>query len=72
MMEHETELFERLCMDEAVCFIADRHNVTSRQLLQDFFSREVSGKVDGPATAAVPLEPNETEILKGLSEAIND
>ena len=26
-MEQETGSFEELCMDEAVCFIADRHHV---------------------------------------------
>ena len=59
-MKQKTELPEDLCADEAVCFIANRHHVTSQQLLRYFFHGETS----------VPLEPNEVEILKGLSEQI--
>ncbi len=57
-MIHRTELPEELCVDEAVCFIADRHHVTPQQLLRYFLYGEVS----------IPLEANEVEILKGLSE----
>ena len=57
-MEQETELPEDLCADEAVCFIADRHHVSPRQLLRHFLYGE----------ASIPLEDNEVEILKGLSE----
>ena len=57
-MIHRTELPEELCVDEAVCFIADRHHVTPQQLLRFFLYGE----------ASIPLEANEVEILKGLSE----
>ena len=57
-MIHRTELPEELCVDEAVCFIADRHHVTPQQLLRYFLYGE----------ASIPLESNEVEILKGLSE----
>ena len=49
---------EELCVDEAVCFIADRHHVTPQQLLRYFLYGE----------ASIPLEANEVEILKGLTE----
>ena len=62
-MEYMAELLERLCADEAVCFIADRHNVEPQQLLQNFFA---GGEV------YIHLEPNEVEILKGLSNAAED
>lgn len=61
-MEQKVELPEELCTDEAVCFIADRHHVTPQQLLHYFLDGEVS----------IPLEANEVEILKGLSELIKD
>ena len=57
-MIHRTELPEELCVDEAVCFIADRHHVTPQQLLRYFLYGE----------ASISLEANEVEILKGLSE----
>ena len=59
---HKTELSEELCADEAVCFIADRHHVTPQQLLRYFLYGE----------ASVPLEANEVEILKGLSEQVKE
>ena len=59
---HKTELSEELCEDEAVCFIADRHHVTPQQLLRYFLYGETS----------VPLEANEVEILKGLSEQVKE
>ena len=59
---HKTELSEELCADEAVCFIADRHHVTPQQLLRYFLYGETS----------VPLEANEVEILKGLSEQVKE
>lgn len=59
-MKRETELPEELCADEAVCFIADRYNVTSRHLLHDFLVGETF----------LPLEPNEVEILKGLYDTV--
>lgn len=61
-MRRKTELPEKLCADEAVCFIADRHNVTSRQLLRDFLVGETS----------LSLETNEVEILKGLYGTVKD
>ena len=59
---HKTELSEELCADEAVCFIADRHHVTPQQLLRYFLYGETS----------IPLEANEVEILKGLSEQVKE
>ncbi len=59
---HKTELSEELCADEAVCFIAYRHYVTPQQLLRYFLYGETS----------VPLEANEVEILKGLSEQVKE
>ena len=61
-MEQITDFPEELCADEAVCFIAGRHNMTPRQLLRCFLVGE----------ASVPLEPNEVEILKGLSGVVQD
>ena len=61
-MKQETELPEELCADEAVCFIADRHHVTSQQLLRYFLYGETS----------IALEDNEVEILKGLSEQVKE
>ncbi len=71
-MEQETGSFEDLCMDEAVCFIADRHHVTPRQLLRNFLSEEMAPRVEGPVRTVISLEPNEREILKGLVEAMHD
>ena len=61
-MKQNTELLEELCADEAVCFIADRHNVTPQQLLRHFLYGE----------ASIQLEPNEMEILIGLSEQVKE
>ena len=61
-MKQKTELPEDLCTDEAVCFIAYRHHVSPQQLLRYFLYGE----------ASIPLEANEVEILKGLSELIKD
>ena len=61
-MKQTIELSEDLCADEAVCFIAYRHHVTPQQLLRHFLYGETS----------IPLEPNEVEILKGLSELIEN
>lgn len=69
-MKQQTDFSEVLCGDEAVCFIAERHHVTPQQLLHSFLFGEVSTEVDVPAETAILLEPNEIEILKGLSEAI--
>ena len=61
-MEQKTELPEELYADEAVCFIANRHHGTPQQLLRYFLYGE----------ASIPLEDNEVEILKGLSELVED
>ena len=61
-MKQTTELPEELCADEAVCFIAYRHHVSPQQLLRHFLCGE----------ASIPLEDNEVEILKGLSELVED
>ena len=58
-LKQKTELPEELCADEAVCFIAYRHHVTPQQLLRHFL-------------CGIPLEDNEVEILKGLSELVKD
>ncbi len=71
-MKQKTELPEELCADEAVCFIADRHHVTSQQLLHYFLYGEISTDVMTPVKATINLEPNEIEILKGLSGKVND
>ena len=61
-MKQKTELPEELCADEAVCFIAYRHHVTPQQLLRYFLYGETY----------IPLEPNEVEILKGLSGQVKE
>ena len=61
-MEQKTNFPEELYADEAVRFIADRHNVTPPQLLRYFLADEMS----------IPLEPNEVEILKGLFCMVKD
>lgn len=63
---------KELCADEAVCFIADRHHVTPQQLLQYFLVENYPSMSETPANARIPLEPNEIEILKGLSDIIKD
>ena len=71
-MKRKTELSEELCADEAVCFIADRHHVTPRQLLRYFLYGEISTDAVASVKAFTPLEPNEIEILKGLTETPMD
>lgn len=71
-MKQEIELPEELCTDEAVCFIANRHRVTPRQLLHYFLSGETSAEVMKSEKAAIPLESNEIEILKGLSDMVRN
>ena len=70
-MKPKTELPEELCADDAVCFIADRHHVTPQQLLRYFLYENVHFNVAAPVNA-IPLEPNEIEILKGLSGTIKE
>ena len=71
-MKPKTELPEELCADEAVCFIADRHHVTPQQLLRYFLYGEIPTDAVAPAMAAIPLEPNEIEMLNGLSEQVKE
>lgn len=68
-MKQKTELPEELCADEAVCFIANRHHVTPQQLLRYFLYGMISTHAVTSIEAVIPLEPNELEILRGLSEA---
>ena len=71
-MQRKTELPEELCADEAVCFIADRHHVTPQQLLRYFLYGEISTIAVAPAMVTIPLEPNEIEMLNGLSEQVKE
>ena len=71
-MQRKTELLEELCADEAVCFIADRHHVTPQQLLRYFLYGEISTNAVAPAMVTIPLEPNEIEMLNGLSEQVKE
>ncbi len=66
-MRQKIAVPEELCADEAVCFIADRHHVSPQQLLSYFLYREIPANVMAPVRNAIPLEPNEIEILTGLS-----
>mgnify|MGYP000003483351 FL=1 len=70
-MKQKTDFPKELCADEAVCFIADRHKVSPQQLLHYFFAGAPA--VETAATAEMPinLEPNEVEILNGLSNMSN-
>lgn len=66
-MKQKTDIPEHLYTDEAVCFIAGRHKVTPQQLLHHFLAGKPSGgEADGEG-ASIALEPNEMEILNGLS-----
>ena len=71
-MKQKTDYLRELYADEAVCFIADRHNVTPQQLLHYLHIGE--SQTDGAASsdAFIPLEANEIEILKGLSGTAGD
>lgn len=71
-MKQKIELPDDLCADEAVCFIADRHHVTPQQLLRYFLFGETSTEGLATVKGGIPLEPNEIEILKGLSETVKD
>lgn len=66
-MEQKTDFPKELCVDEAVCFIADRHKVTPQQLLHYFFAGEPAAETVATAEMPINLEPNEVEILNGLS-----
>ena len=65
-MRQKIAVPEELYTDEAVCFIADRHHVSPQQLLSYFLYREIPANVMAPVRNAIPLEPNEIEILKGI------
>lgn len=66
-MKQKTDLLRELCEDEAVCFIADRHNVTPQQLLRYLHIGQPAAEAAAPEDTFIPLEPNEIEILKELS-----
>ena len=42
------------------------------QLLRHFLYGEIPANIVAPAMRAIPLEPNEIEILKGLSELVKE
>ena len=67
-MELQMDIDETLYTDEAVCFIADRHGVTPRQLLSCFLvgASPFSTVIATSDNILAVLEPNEVEILKGL------
>lgn len=69
-MRQDTGFPEQLCTDEAVCFIAGRHNLTPRQLLEGFTAGEAGGGTAARGCAYTMLEPNEKEILKALLCAV--
>lgn len=69
-MKEKTNSLKELYTDEAVCFIADRHDVTSQQLLEHFRAGELSAGTMISGGMSILLEPNEIEILKGLSQAV--
>lgn len=71
-MKPQTDFPQELCTDEAVCFIADRHHVTPQQLLRYFLVEASSSKGNTSVNPLIPLEPNEIEILKGLSDTVKD
>lgn len=63
------DFLEKLYADEAVCFIAGRHETTPQKLLQEFLAGS-SGIVAGRKADRIPaLESNEMEILRGLVNA---
>lgn len=65
-MRQKTDFLKELYSDEAVCFIADRHNVTPQQLLHYLHTGESAAESQISGTVSIPLEANEIEILKGL------
>ena len=71
-MNEKTDFLKELYADEAVCFIADRHNVTPQQLLHYLHIGESQAEATTPKDVCIPLEPNEIEILKGLSGTAED
>ena len=71
-MKKDTNFPEQLCTDEAVCFIAERHNLTPRQLLEDFTARETGNETALRGGEHITLEPNEIEILRALLCTVTD
>lgn len=71
-MKQKTDFLRELYADEAVCFIADRHNVTPQQLIDDFLTGGFSARVMASEKTSIFLEPNEIEILKGLLRTVED
>lgn len=61
-MKQSGNLFSELCEDDVVCFLAERHHVTPERLLHGFLAGE----------ASLLLEPNEVEILNGLSRRVGE
>ncbi len=59
-MDSSTDIPAELLDDEAVRFIAGRHNLPAREMLSCFMQREDA------ASRQLHLEDNEMEILRGL------
>ena len=70
-MKQKTDFSKELCADEAVCFIADHHNVSPQQLLHYFFAGAPAAEAAATVEMSIILEPNEVEILNGLSNRSN-
>ena len=65
-MDKQITIPNELYEDEAICFIADRHHVSSQKRLQYFLLSE-GMSVDGKKKIQMyRLEDNEIEILRGL------
>lgn len=69
-MKEKTDFLRELYADEAVRFIADRHNVTPEQLLSCLHIGEPQAAAHVSGGEMILLEPNEIEILKGLSATV--
>ena len=65
-MKHYTDIPTELYEDDAVCFIASRYHVSTREIIRTFLVQ--SGIVHGEISD-FHLEDNEIEILKGLMDA---
>lgn len=69
-MKEKTDYPRELCEDEAVCFIASRHNVTPRQLLSCLHAGQPAAEAAATEGPLITLEPNEIEILRGLTATV--
>lgn len=69
-MKEKTDYPRDLCEDEAVCFIAARHNVTPRQLLSCLHAGLPAAEATATEGPLITLEPNEIEILRGLTATV--